>query len=47
MYDRFLVKTVSGSVYYTTSFKELLEDNIVEVIKHERTFDDGATWITL
>ena len=47
MYDRFLVKNVNGSVYYTNSFNELFSDNIVDILRHERTFDNGVTWITL
>lgn len=44
MYDRFLVEDIFGNVFYTLSFKLLFSDEIVNIVKHERTFDDGATW---
>ena len=40
----FLVEDINGNVFYTLSFKLLFFDEIVNIIKHERTFDDGATW---
>ena len=44
MYDRFLVEDINGKVFYTLAFKLLFSDKIVNIVKHERTFDDGVTW---
>lgn len=45
MYDRFLVLLDNGNKVYNFSMCELMRDCVVEVLKHERTFDDGKTWI--
>ena len=44
MYDRFLVLLNDGTTCYTKSFQFLLSDMVINVIKQERTFDDGMTW---
>ena len=44
MYDRFLVLLNDNTVCYTSSFNFLCTDTVLEVIKHERTFDNGKTW---
>ena len=45
MYDRFLILLDDGTQAYTTSFNVLASDICLEVIKHERTFDNGDTFI--
>ena len=44
MYDRFLVLLNDNIVCYTKSFNFLCSDIVKEVLKHERTFDNGTTW---
>lgn len=44
MYDRFLVLLNDGTECYTKSFDFLLSDMVIDVIKQERTFDNGMTW---
>ena len=44
MYDRFLVILNDNTVCYTKSFNFLCSDIVKEVLKHERTFDNGSTW---
>ena len=45
MYDRFLVLLDNGNEVYSFSMRNLICDCVVEVLKHERTFDNGKTWI--
>lgn len=45
MYDRFLVLLDNGNEVYTFSMRVLMRDCAVVVLKHERTFDNGKTWI--
>ena len=46
MYDRFLVLLRNGKTEYTLSFQRLLFDtDIVDILKQERTFDNGNTFI--
>ena len=46
MYDRFLVLLRNGKTEYTLSFQRLLYDtDIVDILKQERTFDNGETFI--
>lgn len=46
MYDRFLVLLRNGKTEYTLSFQRLVFDtNIVDILKQERTFDNGKTFI--
>ena len=47
MYDRFLVKDCYGNVYYTTRFSDLIKVEIIDILSHERTFDNGETFIVL
>ena len=44
MFDRFLVKLIDGTKLYTTSFDFLLSDKVLDIIRHERTFDNGMSW---
>ena len=44
MYDRFLVLLSDGTTRYTRNFDFLLSDMVIDVIKQERTFDNGMTW---
>lgn len=44
MYDRFLVLLDNGMKCITFSMRVLMRDCVVEVLKHERTFDNGKTW---
>lgn len=44
MYDRFLVLLDNGNKAYNYSMRDLMRDCVVEVLKHERTFDNGRTW---
>ena len=44
MFDRFLVKLTDGTILYTTSFDFLLSDKVSDIIRQERTFDNGMNW---
>lgn len=46
MYDRFLVLLRNGQTEYTLSFYRLIYDiDVVDILKQERTFDNGKTFI--
>lgn len=45
MFDRFYILLNNGRHIYTTSFKRLFCDDVIELVKHERTFDNGKTYI--
>ena len=46
MYDRFLVLLRNGKTEYTLSFQRLLYDtDIVDILKQERTFDNGESFV--
>ena len=45
MYDRFLVLLNDNTLCYTKSFNFLCTDIVEEVLKHERTFNNGKTWV--
>lgn len=47
MLDRFLVLLNDGSTCYTTNFNILCEACVIDIIRHERTFDNGITWTEL
>ena len=44
MYDRFLILLNDGNICYTRNFDFLFENCVLDVIKQERTFDNGMTW---
>ena len=45
MYDRFLVKK-NNELFYCYEISILVMNNI-DILKHERTFDNGKTWTTI
>lgn len=45
MYDRLYILLDNGKYEYTTDFTRLFCDDVVKVVKHERTFDNGQTFI--
>ena len=45
MYDRFLVKK-GEELFYCYEISILVMNNI-DILKHERTFDNGKTWTTI
>lgn len=44
MWDRFLIELKDGNVCYTTNFSFLCSGLVIDILKQERTFDNGKTW---
>lgn len=47
MYDRFYVLLSDGSCAYTFDFRILCTNAVTDILSHERTFDNGKTWVKL
>lgn len=45
VYDRFLIELKDGNICYTKSFRFLGDSLVLDVLRHERTFDNGKTWV--